>query len=443
MLLKKVGKILLIIIASLLFLVLILFRGVDLTPREETQYYQSTISKLDSVAIHKVPSTYFKSAWSKTNITPDFPADLAGFKPRGKFKSVADSLYMRCLLLDNGNLQSAILSFDLIMVHPVVAKRILDVLKENQINTAVYFAATHTHTGYGNWAPDLVSKFILGDYDQRIVDLLANKTLESIKKAQKDLKESKIATFEIANPDQVRYRIATPGGRVDNLIRGVQLIRSDSSKAILHTYSAHPATVETRSDYISADYPGEVNRLLETSAFDFAIFLAGTVGSHGAALPNEPQSIEAKNGYAQRYTNTILEGIDGYENYFIPRSMSTLRFPIALRDPHLRLTEEIRIRPWVFNSLLGELKADVQLLQIGSIVLCGMPCDFSGELWHEINDYDSITPIITSFNGKYIGYITKDSIYNYHGSETFELNWFGHENGAYFTEVANKLFNKY
>jgi len=47
--------------------------------------------------------------------------------------------------------------------------------------------------------------------------------------------------------------------------------------------------------------------------------------------------------------------------------------------------------------------------------------------------------LVTSFNGGYIGYITKDEWYNLKEYETFVMNWYGPYNGAYFVGLIQRL----
>jgi hypothetical protein len=56
-------------------------------------------------------------------------------------------------------------------------------------------------------------------------------------------------------------------------------------------------------------------------------------------------------------------------------------------------------------------------IKIGKIVFAGTPSDFSGELIPEIEyvaEPNGINVIPTSFNGGYVGYITKDKWYDLH-----------------------------
>jgi len=116
---------------------------------------------------------------------------------------------------------------------------------------------------------------------------------------------------------------------------------------------------------------------------------------------------------------------------------------VPLRNAHWRFSESWRFRPWVFNWLSEESFHFITALRIGNIVFTGTPCDFSGELISEIeNGVDkNVNLLVTSFNGGYIGYITKDCWYDLKEYETFMMNWFGPNNGQYFVQLIQELVN--
>ena len=47
--------------------------------------------------------------------------------------------------------------------------------------------------------------------------------------------------------------------------------------------------------------------------------------------------------------------------------------------------------------------------------------------------------MITSFNGGYMGYVTKDEWYDEDLYETRTMNWYGPYNGAYFEELIEGI----
>jgi hypothetical protein len=122
--------------------------------------------------------------------------------------------------------------------------------------------------------------------------------------------------------------------------------------------------------------------------------------------------------------------------------MDAFQFDLPLREPHWRISTNWRLRPWIFNLLNEPTPHYISILKIGNIVLAGTPSDFSGELIPEIEyvaEPLGIDFIATSFNGGYVGYITKDKWYDLHEYETFIMNWFGPYNGAYFVEIIQRL----
>ena len=120
----------------------------------------------------------------------------------------------------------------------------------------------------------------------------------------------------------------------------------------------------------------------------------------------------------------------------------TIQFDIPLRKPHMRIATNWCVRPWIFEKLTKVSPAYISLLRIGNIAFVGTPCDFSGELTAAIDEKATVlnlNVLVTSFNGGYIGYITKDEWYNLKEYETFVMNWFGPYNGAYFVGLIQGL----
>ena len=204
----------------------------------------------------------------------------------------------------------------------------------------------------------------------------------------------------------------------------------------LITYAAHATCLPRKLNMISADYPGAlikgVNKLDE---IDFAIFSAGAVASHEPLLPDF--STEIKNNYANNLINCIKNNIPVKDSFKPLKSVLYYQISLPLRTPHLKVGRYIRLRPFIFEWILGKGVGKLSFLKMDDVCFIGTPCDFSGELMLEIekeNKANSITPIITSFNGEYIGYITSDKYYYWDAHEVRDVNWFGPYNGKYFKE---------
>jgi neutral ceramidase len=114
----------------------------------------------------------------------------------------------------------------------------------------------------------------------------------------------------------------------------------------------------------------------------------------------------------------------------------------------MRITNRLHVRDWLFSTVLGPLRANIKILEIGDLLLVGMPCDYSGELSIN-NKLDKIATdrgkhlFITSFNGNYVGYITEDGHYaSCNHDEVKSMNWVGPYKGTYFTEIIKRTIWK-
>jgi hypothetical protein len=222
-------------------------------------------------------------------------------------------------------------------------------------------------------------------------------------------------------------------------------VRKNSGEmALLFTYTAHPTILEMGRLQLSRDYPGVLVDALEKKdsvSVDFAMFMAGAVGSQGPV--EKGSDLEAMHHMGReldRHIETKLAGIPFQPDTALTLNM--LRVPLRLREPHRRITDNWRLRPWVFNLIYGNYPSEMKALRIGQQVLIGVPGDFSGEL---VADFDAISRqegvnlMITSFNGGYVGYITPDAYYGLPAYETLHMNWYGPYNAAYFEEVMKEL----
>ena len=196
---------------------------------------------------------------------------------------------------------------------------------------------------------------------------------------------------------------------------------------------------------LSADYPGHLIRLIEQDeALDFAVYGAGAVGSM-APLSPPLEDLEEVKYIAENLASQVLLMQHATPVEYISE-LSYGRVQVELRESHWRISENIRLRPWVFKQVFGEVDATINVLKVGPQMFVGTPCDFSGELVEPLDlkyrDQGAYL-LIHSFNGSYIGYITKDEWYDRDKYETRMMNWFGPYNGAYFSELIDRLTAKF
>lgn len=447
----KFLRILLRIVLGLLVFIL-LFLAVSLspndhTPYQQTDFYKQTATKLNALSGLPAPKTALRAGWAKANLTPAFTTPTGGYGVRrGKhWTTVADSIWVRAIVFDNGNGPVALVASDLLITPPTVSEQLRKRLPEIGLTwESVYFGAIHSHNSLGGWAPGLVGNLFSGPYDQRVVDHITNTILAAIQKAKADLQPTRIAYQQVNAPEFVYNRLDEKNP-VDPFFRLLRLTRSDGKTATLVTYPAHATLIDIFSyQYLSRDWPGRVVDGLERETGGFAVFLAGAVGSMGPKGPPTGKDFPLVNQYATEILARLKPELANTQ----PGTDSTLgllTLPLSLRDPAPRVLGDWRIRPWLFHAVYGDYPSDLKALRIGPVLLVGAPCDFSGELLPPLTHaakQQGLELMVTSFNGGYIGYITPDKYYEKDAYETRVMNWFGPQNGAYFSEMMTKIIIK-
>lgn len=441
--LKVLGGLL---IAIVLFLAVSL-APIDDTPYQQTNYYKETKQRLARLHPTTTGRHPIRAGWAKVNLTPSYTTPTGGYGVRrGKhWTTVADSIFVRVIMLDNGTTKAAIVSADLLIIPPTVTERLkkrlpgLGLRWEN-----VFMGAIHSHNSIGGWAPGVVGRLFSGEYDSKIVDHITNTILKAIASAQQNLAPVEIGFGRVA-ADTLLYNRLNEGNPVDGWFRMLKLRKATGASALLCTYAGHSTTLDAVKDfqYLSRDYPGTLVDTLEKTTGSFTVFMSGAVGSTGPKATSEIGLVRKKT-YGRSLSSLVLPAL----SQIVTRPDTTLgiaTLPLGLREPNARVLGNWRIRPWLFYDVYGDFPSDLKALRIGNTVLIGTPCDFSGEL---VSEFDSVARsknvnlMITSFNGGYVGYITPDKYYNQEAYETQTMNWFGPYNGAYFVEMIKGMVTK-
>lgn len=439
---KRIFKVFAWIVGVLVVLALAIFTRVDRKDYHLEEYYLQTMGHLDTLNLHHTTGSTWLAGWSKVNTTPKTPAKLLGYRPRGRYDFVQDSSYIRSLIVGNGTQRVAFVNYELMIVHPYLQERVLNRLEELHFPVdMVYFTATHTHSGLGGFIPGLLGKLALGSFDREVVELLEERTLHSLQLALSKMDTVSIHFRKVATESLVANRLIE-GNPIDPIARQLILEKKNGSKGLMTTFSAHPTILHSKFMGLSGDYPHYFNDNLERSEYDFSLFAAGTVGSmRPLSTGYDPEDMEQ---FADELTDQLREK-EGQIFLESSHQMKWAILPLHLRKAHFRLGKNIRVRPWIFNQLLGETNAHFDLVLLGNVLMVSSSGEISGEMmeaWELFAMENGLHLMVTCFNGGYIGYITPDMYYDMELYETRDMNWFGPYNGAYFDEVLRTSISR-
>ena len=441
--LKKLLKIFSGIIILILLLLVSLVTVIDMTPYQKMDYYKKWESNLGQFKEFESSSSgdSLSIGFTKVSLTPPSPTPMAGYgKRKGKhFESVHDSIWVRTLRLKKGSLQVAIVSADLLIIPPSV-KDLVE--KEIGENLQIYYGATHSHNSIGAWYNTLVGELFAGKYNPEIEKFIADQIVKSIKQSAGNLQPVEEMTYHKDFDDKDVKNRLIENGEKDAFIRSIDFKTADQRIALV-TYSAHSTVLNSANMALSRDYPGVLVDSLENEGYDFATYLAGPVGSMGPVEKGQ-EGFGEMNDQAVHVMHEFVSEDELTRQQTIAGDMSFVKLPLPLRKPSPRISTKFALRPWVFKWLFGDAPSYITALKLDNMLLIGMPCDFSGELMEELENYASqkgMQLIITSFNGGYAGYITADEHFERNAYETITMNWFGPYNGAYFSEAVRDIID--
>ncbi|MBE9465287.1 neutral/alkaline non-lysosomal ceramidase N-terminal domain-containing protein [Dyadobacter subterraneus] len=448
----KFLKILLYIIGSILFILLIMVATmvttIDRTPYKEMSYYKQwkeNVGKITNQPVADTLSNTLSAGWAKVNITPATPGPMAGYgKRRGKhYEAVHDSVYVRTIIIENGVTKAAIITADMLIVPPNITARVKELLPATGFSfDQVYFGAIHSHNSLGGWYNTITGKLFAGPYDAAVVETVSQAIIKSINDAKKNIQPATIGFGEVKDTIDIKNRLVGDEGIVDPWVRNLEITSNNGQKAMISSYAAHSTILNASTMELSRDWAGALVDDLESREANFAVYMAGAVGSMAPIEKGKDDFDEVKNqaGSVEKSIQTIIGKFEKQ-----PAILRSVTVALPLRDPRPKIMPNLALRSWVFRWAFGDVPSYMKALRIGNILMVGTPCDFSGELMPELTAYAAkkgLHLMVTSFNGGYVGYITNDKYFDRDLYETKTMSWFGPYNGAYFQEAIKDLIDK-
>ncbi len=249
------------------------------------------------------------------DITPEMPCPLLGYTQRTDlhgpvYEDVLDPLYARIVVIDDGHIPAALLSCDLCILEDPAASSLRDLLAA-EIGSSperVMIAATHTHSGPYAWSrtwpegpreytPDLLR----GEPSEAYWEQLQTHLLNGIHTARQDLQSARLRIRTSSLGFAYTRRVTDDTGRVemcwnpkerpdlhprpaeDDALVLLEILRDSGPDLLLYNLAGHPVVLGKESNRVSADWPGAVNRIMETA-------LPGTRACflHGAGADAHP-----------------------------------------------------------------------------------------------------------------------------------------------------------
>jgi hypothetical protein len=444
----------------LAFLILLFFVCTDPVVEASylnSDYYNTTTARIDSLEKSLViRNDSILAGFAKVSITPKLnaPTDnlsegefskvpLAGFGARKgePATGIHDSIFVKAVALQSGNQTLVMVAADLLIMPPNIIDSVTFVLAQKGIRREqVYFSATHTHSSLGAWGPGFIGGQFAGDENKNIERWLVQQIAKTVTASLNDLKPATIGSGSFNAAPYTRNRVVGDAGTKNDDFSFIEVEQIGYKKAILGSYSAHSTTMGAGNMEISADYPGYWARKMEKTSFDYALFMAGSVGSQSPTGEGKgfdrPKMIGES--LADSLTNHLqLSQTNGKVEF------TTLSVRMQLPEYHMRLTTKLNLSTYLSKQLMPlPQNAYLQAVRIGNMVWISVPCDFSGEYALQIKQAlaaKGFNANVTSFNGSYVGYIVPGKYFYLDEYEPKLMGWFGPTMGDYTMDLIHQI----
>ena len=416
---------------------------------EKQGYYAESLKAIDASAteseITDKPGR-LSAGWGERSIVTTIGTPLAGFGDRqGKPSTgVNDENHVKALALSDGRDTVVLVGSDMLIVPNNIADLVrAAVAKETSLTASdILFNASHTHCGPGAWGPGILAKGFSGTFDEKIVTFLAEQFSAAIIDAYKAMQPAKAAFGSIDAPEYIRNRTREAG--VDSELSYMLVEQDDGDRCFLVSYSAHPTVLGGKVMVFSADYPGFLQRSIESEHKSEVVYLGGAVGSMGPKAPDNEDPFMRAQLMGEALAKLVVD--DAQAPVFETNlDIVSAGGPITIPPIQLRVSNRWRISPIAVNFAGVDRGAWIHGARVVKTVFMGMPCDFSGEIstdmkkWAETEGLDLWN---LSFCADYVGYVSPDRYYGEvrepEGDLAYEtgfMSWTGPNQEAFFTSL--------
>jgi len=274
---------------------------------------------------------------SRKDITPDFPAPMAGYFENRLSQGINDRLYVRALYFNvNGQKPILLLQYDLLCLDKICLDKIYNALNTGKNvsipKNRIAVFCTHTHSAFGGIL-DMEEKInqelqpLFGESSPVLVDLIVKQSIEAVSEASENCTETtlRISRATVNGVGTNRRNKNIPS---DNSLFIMEFLRDDKKKILLYNYSCHPTVLNKTNLLLSGDFPGSVASQLEGNDYDMTVFINGSAGDISTRFTRKQSSFTECDRYAGIIVNAIKNSIKGD---FIPLEKIDLQYhPITL-----------------------------------------------------------------------------------------------------------------
>jgi neutral/alkaline ceramidase-like enzyme len=393
------------------------------------------------------------------DITPDLDqhvVPLAGYGARlGKPSTgVHDKLQAKVLYLRDGARTAALITCDLRSMTPEFKGQVIE--KSAHLGfTAdnVLICSSHTHAG-PSFFSEAFWQMQFGKHDPAIVDIMTTNVAKALEAAVKSAQGVKVGFGQTRAEKFTRNRrwgydtaAREAAGEQRALDPVLSVLRFDDATdtpiALLVHYATHPTIAGHENMEVSAEWPGVLQRELETAFPEaVALYANGALGDQAPAGAQGEDDFARIEDFGSRLASVAADMARGIQT--TPGSaVRSARTTPELPERSFTENAKRRYGEYLETALAGiPTHAEVQALRIGPIALVGLP----GEPIVEVGQATQTAAAAHGFEhvlvlglaNDYIGYIVNGKEYAHGGYEVDARSYYGPGLGHFMAQAAGR-----
>ncbi len=401
-----------------------------------------------------------KAGVARVDLTPplELKAPLGGYGERMNrpAEGVHDRIFAKALVLTDGTKKFALVTVDIVGFPPTLKPALVQRLADGGwTKEQIMLLPSHSHTSIEMNAINPANTFQvpqLGIYSPRLLDFVMERMVQVIRDAQQNPTPVSVGTSSIAIEGWNRNR---RGGPVTDKELTVTRVDTAGGKplAVLVNFTAHPTFMTGEDMQFSGDWPGHLQRTLESLVGQgvTAMYYNGAEGDQ--APSGRPDAGNSRWERAERYGRDL--GIVAWKQWSETKPLPdvalayhahTFALPERTWHPDFLKTggAEYGLSETLLKEMLPRLfptQAESISLRLGDLLIVGIPGEMAATLGMKIKSQaGQITgakhPVIGGLADAWLSYILPADEYFKGGYET-SVSFYGQTLGD--TVVAGAL----
>lgn len=327
------------------------------------------------------------------------PATVAGYGvPRATARTVAFPVRARALVVERGAVRVGLVSLDLLVGDEALESAIREATWNLEL-TDTWVVVTHTHSGPGGYASNLVAQVAgTGRFRQATRDAVVAAAAGALADAYQARQPVALRFGEGAVPELVGAREPPPD--VDARLSRLVFDGRDGPLAQLLVFSCHPTLVPRPPVGLDPDWPGRLAEAEARRGHGLTLVLQGAVGNASPALR------EDSGERLSRFLTELASAADALKLAPAPGFLGVARVRVELPGPDAQRLVPGFARPLTNNLLcaVSPREASVGLLRLGPLTLLGVPAEPSAASGRVLEAASGAHRVVALVNG-YLGYV--------------------------------------